>query len=148
MNSIPTFHRQRGSMLLEGLMAILIFSMGVLALVGLQALSIKNSADAKYRVDASYLANQVIGQIWADRGNVGCYGFPAAGTCGSPASTANRDAWVASFASAGGTNYLPGADRVAPSITIGANNLVTVMIRWQAPKDPGPHNFVAVTQIN
>ena len=65
----PTSAKQQGSVLLEGLIAILIFSMGILALVGLQAAAIKNSSDAKYRADASYLANQIIGQMWADRAN-------------------------------------------------------------------------------
>lgn len=58
--------KQTGSILLEAMIAILIFSMGVLAIVGLQAAMIKNTADSKYRLDASYIAQQRIGQIWAD----------------------------------------------------------------------------------
>ncbi len=55
---------QKGVMLLEALIAILIFSMGILAIVGLQASSIKLASDAKYRSDASLLANRLIGQMW------------------------------------------------------------------------------------
>ena len=50
--------------LIESLLAILIFSLGILALVGLQAAAVKQSADAKYRTEAALLANEIIGQMW------------------------------------------------------------------------------------
>lgn len=59
-------HNQRGSMILEALISILIFSMGILAIVGLQANSIKMSSDAKYRTDASLLADRLVGMMWTD----------------------------------------------------------------------------------
>jgi type IV pilus assembly protein PilV len=52
-------------MLLEALIGILIFSLGILSLVALQATSIQLTSDAKYRTDASLLANRLIGQMWA-----------------------------------------------------------------------------------
>lgn len=60
---------QHGVVLLEALIAILLFSMGVLALVGLQAAMIKNTSDANYRAAASFIAQQRIGLIWADQLN-------------------------------------------------------------------------------
>lgn len=61
MNSQTRFARQQsGVILLEALLAILIFSLGILALVGLQAAAVKQSADAKYRTEAALLANEVI----------------------------------------------------------------------------------------
>jgi len=70
-NAIPIKPRkckqdQHGVVLLEALIAVLLFSMGVLALVGLQAAMIKNTSDSKYRAEASFIAQQTIGQIWAD----------------------------------------------------------------------------------
>ncbi|MBK8385246.1 MAG: hypothetical protein IPL11_06065 [Candidatus Accumulibacter sp.] len=56
---------QAGVMLLEALIGILIFSLGILSLVALQATSIQLTSDAKYRTDASLLANRLIGQMWA-----------------------------------------------------------------------------------
>ena len=53
---------QSGVMLLEALIAILIFSLGVLGVVGMQASAIAASRDAKYRTDAALLANEIIGQ--------------------------------------------------------------------------------------
>ena len=56
--------QQTGVMLIEVLFAILIFSIGILGIVGLYAASVKNAGDAKYRVDASLLANELIAQMW------------------------------------------------------------------------------------
>lgn len=72
--------QQRGVMLLEALVAILIFSIGILAIVGLQATSISLSTDAKYRSDASMLANQIIGMMWNDIGGVSALAPPASFT--------------------------------------------------------------------
>jgi type IV pilus assembly protein PilV len=55
---------QHGVVLVEAMVAILLFSVGVLAIAGLQASMLQNSADTKYRTEASYLAQQVVGQMW------------------------------------------------------------------------------------
>ena len=59
-------HRQSGAYLLEALIGILIFSLGVLGIVGLQAASLRASSDAGLRAEAVFAANQYIGQMWAD----------------------------------------------------------------------------------
>src|SRR3990172_12577409 len=82
--------RQRGATLLEALIGILIFSIGILALVGMQALAIKHMSDAKYRSDAAFFANEIIGQMWVNRGSLGSYAFSGFG-----APPAAIDGWVA-----------------------------------------------------
>lgn len=64
---------QSGMVLLEALIAVVLFSMGILALTGLQANMLKNTTDSKYRADASYIAQQTIGELWADPAKVGDY---------------------------------------------------------------------------
>ena len=71
--SLPLKSAQQGVVLVEAMIAILIFSMGVLAIVGLQAAMIKNTADSKYRIDASYIAQQRIGVMWSDPANLATY---------------------------------------------------------------------------
>ena len=56
--------KQSGVMLLEAMIAVLIFSMGVLSLVALQATSIKLSADAKYRAVAAMMTDQLFSEMW------------------------------------------------------------------------------------
>ena len=55
---------QQGAILLEALIAVLIFSFGLLALAGLQTVMIKNTDDAKYRAEATFIAQQKLGEIW------------------------------------------------------------------------------------
>ena len=59
---------QKGVMLLEALIGILIFSLGVLGIVAMQATAIARLTDAKYRTEAAHLADRMIGTIWANRG--------------------------------------------------------------------------------
>jgi type IV pilus assembly protein PilV len=70
---LSTRRQQSGVLLLEGLVAILIFSFAVLALVGLQARLTTAQSEAKYRADASYLANELLGVMWGDLSKVGSY---------------------------------------------------------------------------
>ena len=71
--SVPAPARQQGVVLLEALIAILIFSLGILGLVGLQASMVKGTSEAKYRAEASYVAQREIGRIWADPNNAASY---------------------------------------------------------------------------
>lgn len=73
MRSDVSVRQGRGSeggfLLIEVMVAILIFSIGILAVAGLQAVMIKNSTDARYRAIASYVAEQRIGEIRTYVGN-------------------------------------------------------------------------------
>lgn len=131
--------RQRGASLLEALIGILIFSVGILALVGMQALAIKQMSDAKYRSDAAFFANEIIGQMWVNRGSLGSYAFSGSGT--PPAAL---DSWVTSI-----QNGLPGVTAAAnlPIVTV-AGTTVTVTVRWQLPGAAQPHNHIAMAYIN
>ena len=67
----PPSHRQRGAFLLEALIGILIFTLGVLGLVALQGRAISYTSDAQYRGEAAYLANAYVSRMWADaRANI------------------------------------------------------------------------------
>ena len=69
MKSRPTYpraalRRQSGSYLLEGLIAILIFSFGILGLIGLLGSSIRITNDARYRSEVANLAGAMIADMW------------------------------------------------------------------------------------
>jgi type IV pilus assembly protein PilV len=59
-------NKQQGSILLEALIAVLIFSFGILAISGLQGAMMKNTADATFRAEASYVVQQYIGSMIAN----------------------------------------------------------------------------------
>ena len=63
---VSSRQRQTGSYLLEALIGILIFSLGVLGIVGLQAASLRTTSDAALRAEAVFAANQLVGQMWTD----------------------------------------------------------------------------------
>jgi type IV pilus assembly protein PilV len=146
---------QNGSILLEALIGILLFSMGMLALAGVQAAAIKNAADAKYRAEASFLASQIIAQMWAENpATLANYSHnpTTVGRCnytGGASGNANVVAWVGSAGNPGSVaGNLPNAGAGRQQITVEANNVVTVTICWQNPSDPMPRSYVGVAQIN
>lgn len=132
MNPAQTPRSQQGVMLIEALVAILIFTLGIIALMGLQANSIIQVSQAKYRTDASYLANQIIGRMWVDQTPTDLASFATAGS-------AQRTDWDAAVAAT-----LPsGAGTVAI-----AGRQVTVTITWKQPEDIVTRRFLAVANIN
>ena len=123
--SAPAFSpgsAQRGVVLLEALIAILIFSVGVLAIVGLQVTMITNTAESKARADASYIAQQRLGQMWSDPTNLGKY------------LEAKTDI----------SALLPSGTR---TVTQPVPGQVTVTVTWQQPGDNAQHNFTTTAYI-
>jgi type IV pilus assembly protein PilV len=118
---------QRGVVLLEALVAILLFSLGVLALVGLQGAMVKNTSDSKFRAEASYIAQQRIGMMWADPGNLPAYLEPAPGTDISA--------------------YLPNGERIVTQPDpVNFPNQYVVTIKWQQPGQL-QHNYTTTVSI-
>jgi len=64
--SIVLRQRQSGAYLLEALIGILVFALGILGIVGLQAASLRATSDAGLRAEAVFAANQYVGQMWTD----------------------------------------------------------------------------------
>lgn len=129
---IPVRSRQsqQGVMLIEALVAILIFTLGVIAVMGMQAVSISQVSQAKYRTDASYLANQITGRMWVDQPNLLSY---------ATAGYAGRAAWDTTVA-----NTLPaGTGTIA---VVGTS--VTVTIQWRQPSENVTRKYVAIANIN
>ena len=134
--------KQGGVMLLEALIAILIFSMGILAIVGMQATAVQDMGEAKYRSDAAFLANQILAEMWGNPTNLPSYVYGGSG--GVPVQLAP---WVSTVQA-----RLPGAGTYPPIIAVTpATNQVTVTVRWQAARDKAnsaaPHQFQSVAYI-
>lgn len=138
MNIKPA-SQQKGVMLLEALVGILIFSIGILAMLGMQAVGIRNTMDSKYRSEAAYLANEIVGQMWVDRTNIASYDDTGAGN-------ARRTAWNTRVAS-----LMPqdpaSPSTTAPTIAI-AGRQATVTVKWKPPGETTISQYVMVAQIN
>ena len=126
-------------MLIEALVSILIFSMGIIAMMGLQAASIKLSSDAKYRSDASLLGNELIGQMWVSNRTSAALLTNFQGGAGT--NGASYTAWLTDVTAA-----LPGVAANPPIVTIVQQNpvapatstssLATIKIFWKSPNEP------------
>src|SRR5688572_16693564 len=55
---------QRGVVILESLIAIFIFSLGVIGLIAMYSNSVVRTSDAQYRMEATHYANQLLNEIW------------------------------------------------------------------------------------
>lgn len=121
----------RGFMLIEVLVSVLLFSVGVLALVGLQANMNQAQGAAKVRTDASYLASELTGLMWADVSNLDNY------KDASCAAYPRCKAWQDKVA-----DRLPNG---VGTVTVNSGT-VTIQINWQQ-SDGVPHNYVSETTI-
>lgn len=163
--------------LIEAMVAMLVFAVGVLAMIGMQTLAVKTASDAKYRADAAYMANQLIGQMWtANRATLtdfrhncpsttGC-----APTCTPKASVSSNTvvkAWLAQLVPASPASpLLPGAQSrlvtisVVPiqpvlgtSLQTNFTYMVAISLCWQLPEDkaanpPRYRQYVTAAQIS
>lgn len=141
-------------MLLEALVGMLLFSIGILGMVGMQAASIQNTAAATYRTEASYLTNQIISTMWTDKNNLASYALNSGNAnCATGASNGgntNVINWLQNDVARlpGNIAAASGVQGLQQKIVIGAGNVVSVTVCWKSPKDASPHNFVATAQIN
>ena len=140
----PTLKQQAGSTLLEALVAILIFSFGILAIVGMQAASISASTEAKYRSDANLLASQLLGIMRSTDPGLLTTQFNGSGGSGG----AGYNDWLSRYVNSGSTR-LPGVGTYPPAVDVQADGTVTIRVFWLAPGDTSgaPHNYTLVSQI-
>lgn len=142
----PSPRKQEGVMLLEALIGILIFSLGVLALVAMQAVSVSTVSNARYRTEASFLANEILSQVWVDRGsnynNVANYAVTGGVGASVPAQN-----WVNKV-----NALMPNSATYPPTVAIvtpaAGGRQVTVTIRWKAPEAADVSNHTAVAFIS
>ena len=136
---------QRGMILIEALVAIVIFAIGILGIIALQAGTLQQVGDAKFRIDAANLAEQLLGQMWADDHTTATLQAKYASDNGSAYLL-----WKAVV-----EDRLPGANKMAPLVNIVSDatssdtkkSTVTVTLYWQPPGSAKPHNYTTMTQI-
>ncbi|CAB1368043.1 type IV pilus modification protein PilV [Denitratisoma oestradiolicum] len=154
-----TPYRQSGIVLIEALMGILIFSLGILSMVALQATAISAQNDAQFRIEAANLADRIIGEIDLNvdrtssatlQNSLVAYAHQAAtdATCAfSGDASANQQVidWLADVAT-----QLPGSAATMQQIavTTAAFNQVTVTLCWQTAADATPRRHTVIAYVN
>lgn len=124
---------QRGVVLVEVMVAILLFILGVVGLVGLQSSMTRAQTEAKIRADATFLATEVLGRLWSDVNNISLYNGSAC--AGLPRCKEWQDKV---------SRELPGG---TGAITVDAlTGDVAVTVSWSLPSGE-THQYVANTTV-
>ena len=155
--------KQRGVFLLEALIGIVIFSIGVLAMVGLQARAIDIQTDTQYRIEAANFTTRMLGEISlavdrssaaAIQGSLAAFSHrtTTAGPCnftGADSTNALVVAWLDDIANAAGTR-LPGSVATRQQILVdtGTFNRVSITVCWQTGTDAVPRRHTLVSYVN
>ena len=127
--------RHDGFAMLEALVAMLVFALGILGMVGLQASMKREQTAAKLRSDAAYLASEFVGNMWGDIPNLGQY---SSANCNGYARCRDWLNKVAATMPGGSATLLltPGADFTDVSVTV----------IWVLPGGE-QHRYTAVTTV-
>lgn len=139
MRADHCYSRQQGSALIEGLLAIVVFSIGLIGMLMLLSAAMIESGNARYRSEASLLASDLVGRMWS--------GDRSLASLRSRFVDNNSDEflqWQRRVQSA-----LPGALVTAnqPVVTISDDRDVTITLGWQLPGERDAHQLVVATRI-
>jgi type IV pilus modification protein PilV len=147
-----------GFTLIEGMISLLLLSVGLLGAAYMQVYAHTTTAQTTYRGLATSLASEMVSQVMADSQNAGCYILNSAAPaningrssgCSSAAAVAFMAAWkakVAQFPSAGNVNL--------NSVVIDSTGLTTITLQWDLARDSAqatfnvPHRYILVTQVS
>jgi type IV pilus assembly protein PilV len=160
--------RQRGVFLIEALIALLIFSLGILGMIAMGGSAMSAQTDARFRTDAAALADDLASRIMLDIDRTSLASIatslqafehrPTTGSLPCSFSGANSvDAlvvdWLTKVVTVGpGLPGLPGAtadmQQVDVDTTAAGFNRVQITVCWQAPTDKAPRRHVLVTYVN
>jgi type IV pilus assembly protein PilV len=122
---------------MEALIAILVFSVGILGLVGILGTSVRATNDARYRSEAANLANAMVAEMWTMSATQMSVEFSSDGT--------KLEAYKTEAA-----NLLPNAkatvDLGQPGLS-SQSRTVVVTISWKLPGSSEEHRYVTSAQI-
>ena len=125
---------ERGYVLLEALVALLIFSLGLLGMIGFQAASTRIATDSRFRTEAAILADELISKMSVDKRAVVVseYAYKSPGGGGAAA-----HAWFTQRVTNGSKLPNPKAKVVVESGKAIDTFVVTVTIEWDLPNSGG-----------
>jgi type IV pilus assembly protein PilV len=140
--------RSAGFTMIEVLVSLLVFSLGVLALVQIQGTAVRLSSDARDRAVATFLADQLLSRMLISDPTAAASfahkpgGSTACAPTGSNSANAVVTGWLAEVA-----QQLPGASADLQQVVVNAaTGEVTVRLCWQNGSDPA-RNLAVTNQV-
>lgn len=132
----------RGFALIEVMVSVLLFAIGILGLVGLQASMMQAQTASKVRADAANLADELTAIIWSDMNNIAAY------TTAGCAGNARCNGWLTKLPTVlpGGTLQTLTIDLGGTSVTNPDYGLITITLNWTLPNG-GTHTYTTVSNV-
>lgn len=122
---------KKGFFIIEALISILIFMIGILGILQLQVGQMQATADAQYRAQASYMAENLMSEIVIDKGNIDSFV--------DKNGNAYLD-WESNL-----RNALPGVNENLPEVTTSVaptgGTIVTIVVKWKAPQSESASQY-------
>jgi type IV pilus assembly protein PilV len=138
--------RVAGFAMIEVLVAVLLFAIGILGLVGLQASMTQAQTESKVRADAANLVDELAALMWSDVGTsvANLSAYKSAG-CGG---NLRCNAWLTKLGEVlpGGTLDTLTFDETVVDSTDPNHGMVTVTLRWSLPNGAS-HQYVATFNV-
>jgi type IV pilus assembly protein PilV len=140
MKNISNVHSQTGSGLLEVLVAVLVLSLGLLGLAGLQARTLQQNHSSLQRSQAVMLSYSILDSLRADRQGAMLGNYNIGQTCVAPALNGNLvndtiSIWISSIQNRLGANATS-----CGSVACAASGICTVRIFWDDSRAGGSAN--------
>lgn len=131
--------KQRGDTFISALMAILIFSAGIMAVLGLMTTVLTETSNTQYRVKANEIASNTISMMWL--------GDRSVAKLKENYAQSEGEGYKKFFALV--KSNLPGTtiEKNKPSIDIDNKGLINISITWQRPSDLQSHKITMSTFI-
>jgi len=142
-----------GFAMIEVLVAVLLFTIGILGLIGLQATMTQTQTDGKSRADAAALVEELSTLMWSDLGKPvapgGAFSMNSlagytSGNCGANAHCAGWQAKVAQVLPNGKLDSL--TFDTTESSTEASHGEATVTIKWTLPNG-NEHKYVSTFNV-
>lgn len=131
-------HSERGFTLIEVMIALLIFSVGLLGTAALQARAVQIATQNGDRSRAALLVNEMVAKLWANQ---------SVDVSVTPLSS-DYSAWMTSVSTAS-VSGLPSGTGSVVACTGGTANCAVVKVTWQAPSSAtaAPLNSYTTTVV-
>ncbi len=139
MPAITHSHGQRGTSLIEGLLALVVFSIGLMGLLMLLSATLIESGQARYRSEASFLASDLVARLWSGDRSLTSLQSRFGSTEGD-----DYQAWLRRVQAS-----LPGTSAAAnqPVIEIDNERNVIITLVWQTPGEASSHRLMVSTRV-
>lgn len=165
-----TAQSQQGSFLIEALVGILVFSLGVLAMVSLGTTAISAQSDAQYRTEAASLANEIASELSLRANRIpqataadtiaalNASLLPFEHNLGGATCLFNANPSAQALVSGATTGWVDRVTAALPGVsarglqidttTLAAFSGIRVTVCWQGPTDKAVRSHTLVTYIN